>query len=176
MPTAGLAAPAAATASATPSDAAPMARSWPVAVRIPAIGVDSTLISLGLRADGTLQVPASGFPAGWYTGAPTPGERGPAIIVGHVDWGGDAGVFYRLHDLSPDDEITVTRADGSTATFRVTSVAQFPKNRFPTALVYGNLDYAGLRLITCGGSFDQRAHSYEADTVVFAKLASSSPA
>ena len=154
----------------------PMPKSVPVRVEIPAIGVDSTLVRLGLQADGTLQVPPAGFPAGWYSGAPTPGERGPAIIVGHVDWAGRAGVFYRLHNLKPNDEIIVVRADGSTAMFRVIRVQQFPKDQFPTALVYGNLNYAGLRLITCSGAFDQLAHSYQDDTVVFAQLANSSPA
>jgi Sortase domain len=147
-----------------------MLRSAPVRVRIPAIGVDSTLMSLGLKSDGSLQVPPSGFPAGWYTGGPTPGERGPAVIVGHVDWGGSAGVFYRLHSLRPADTITVVRQDGSTAVFRVTKVQRFAKDAFPTRLVYGNIGYAGLRVITCGGSFDTSAHSYVDDVVVFATL------
>ena len=97
-PTPSVAAP----GSVVPTDAAaPMARSAPVRVHIPAIGVDSTLMQLGLQADGSLQVPPSGFPAGWYTGAPTPGELGPAILAGHVDWGGQPGVFSRLRDLNP---------------------------------------------------------------------------
>src|SRR5450756_2608341 len=87
-------------------------RSTPVRLRIAAIGVDSGLMDLGLRADGSLEVPPSGFPAGWYTGGPTPGELGPAIIAGHIDWNGP-GVFYNLHNLKPGDQVTVTRADGS---------------------------------------------------------------
>lgn len=167
--------PAATAPDKAPAAAHPLPRSAPVRVEIPAIGVDSTLVSLGLQADGTLQVPPAGFPAGWYAGAPTPGERGPAIVVGHVDWGGRAGVFYRLHELKPDDQITITRADSSTATFLVTAVRQFPKAQFPTALVYGNLNYAGLRLITCSGGFDPHARSYQDNTVVFAELVSASP-
>ena len=136
---------------------------------IPAIGVDTKLMALGLQADGTIEVPPEGFPAGWYTGAPTPGELGPAIIAGHVDWTGP-GVFYNLHNLKPEDQVSVTREDGSVAGFRVTSVEQFPKDQFPTALVYGNLDYAGLRLITCGGSWNPRTRHYEDNLVVFAEL------
>jgi Sortase family. len=139
-------------------------------VRIPAIGVDSGLIGLGLRGDGTMEVPPDGFPAGWYTGAPTPGELGPAIIAGHVDWGGRPGVFYHLRDLKPDDAVTVTRKDGSVATFRVTRVEKYLKNSFPTDVVYGDIDHAGLRLITCGGLFDRRARSYDDNIVVFADL------
>jgi len=149
---------------------ASMARSVPVRVQIPAIGVDSALMGLGLQDDGTMQLPPTGFPAGWYTGAPSPGERGPAIIAGHVDWGGRPGVFYGLRDLVPGAEVTVARVDGSTAVFRVSRVQTFPKEAFPTAAVYGNLDHPGLRLITCGGSFDRAARSYVDNIVAFADL------
>ena len=146
-----------------------LARSVPVRLQIAAIGVDSKLMDLGLKADGTLQVPPSGFPAGWYTGMPTPGERGPAIIVGHVDWKGP-GVFYNLHRLKPGDRVSVTRKDGSMPAFRVTRVQQFPKNQFPTKAVYGNIENAGLRLITCGGTFNAQTGHYEDNLVVFADL------
>ena len=147
-----------------------LARSVPVRLRVPAIGVDSSLMRLGLAKDGTLQVPPGAFPAGWYTGSPSPGERGPAVIVGHVDWGGRLGVFARLARLRPGDRATVLRSDGSSATFQVTRVKRFAKNNFPTQQVYGDIDHAGLRLITCGGSFDRSAHSYVDDVVVFADL------
>ena len=165
-----------ATLTSPSSPAAPttmaMAASPPVRVVIPAINVNSPLMALGLQADGTLQVPPSGFPAGWFTGAPTPGEIGPAVLAGHVDWGGAAGVFYRLRDLVVGDDITIVRQDGSTAVFRVNRVDQYPKDAFPTDAVYGNLDHAGLRLITCGGAFDHQARSYVDDIVVFADLVS----
>jgi Sortase domain len=164
-------------AAAAPSGAAaPMARSTPVRVQIPAIGVDSTLMQLGLQADGSLQVPPVGFPAGWYTGAPTPGELGPAILAGHVDWGGHPGVFYHLRDLQPATEVTITRQDGSAAVFRVTHVEEYPKDQFPTDLVYGDLDRPGLRLITCGGAFDRQTRNYDDNIVAFADLVTTHPA
>jgi sortase (surface protein transpeptidase) len=132
-------------------------------------------MDLGLRDNGTLEVPPEGFPAGWFTGASAPGELGPAIIAGHVDWGGDPGIFFDLRYLEPDDEVTVEREDGSTAVFRVTQVEQFPKDNFPTDVVYGDIDHAGLRLITCGGSFDRGARSYVDNIVAFAELVSFSP-
>lgn len=147
----------------------PMARSVPVRLVIPAIGVDSKLMELGLQADGTMEVPPAGFPAGWYTGAPTPGELGPAIIAGHVDWTGP-GVFYDLHKLVAGNEVRVKRADGSTAVFRVTRVEEYRKAAFPTADVYGDIPYAGLRLITCGGSFNKGTGHYEDNIVAFAEL------
>jgi sortase (surface protein transpeptidase) len=144
-------------------------RSVPVRLRIAAIAVDSGLMKLGLRADGSLEVPPNGFPAGWYTGGPTPGELGPAVIAGHVDWKGP-GVFYRLRTLKPGDQVIVTRADGSEPVFRISKVAQYPKDQFPTQLVYGDLDHAGLRLITCGGPFNSQSGHYEDNIVVFADL------
>ncbi len=149
--------------------------STPIRLQIPAIGVDSDLIDLGLEPDGTLQVPPTGFPAGWYTGAPTPGELGPAIIAGHVDWGGQPGVFFDLQDLTSGDEITVLRQDGSTARFRVDRVDRFAKDQFPTQQVYADLDHAGLRLITCGGEFDRQTRSYEDNLVAFATLVGHDP-
>ena len=155
-------------------EAAHMSKSTPVRVQIPAIGVDSRLMDLGLRADGTMEVPPHGFPAGWYTGGPTPGELGPAIIAGHVDWTGPA-VFYNLHNLKPDDLVTVIRKDGSVAVFRVTLVEEFPKNKFPTELVYGNIDFAGLRLITCGGVWNPKIGHYEDNIVAFAEFVAPAP-
>ncbi|MFP5220368.1 MAG: class F sortase, partial [Actinomycetes bacterium] len=143
----------------------------PLRVQIPAIAVDSELVPLGLEADGALEVPPSGFPAGYYTGAPSPGALGPAVLAGHVDWDGAPGVFFDLHRLTAGDTVQVGRADGSSAVFVVTDVQQHGKDAFPTEQVYGDLDHAGLRLITCGGAFDRRARSYEDNVVVFAELA-----
>jgi hypothetical protein len=148
--------------------------SAPTRLQIPAIGVDTDLIPLGLGASGALEVPPAGFPAGWYTGAPTPGELGPAVITGHIDWNGP-GVFFALRSLTPGAVVTVWRADGSTAVFTVTEVAEYGKADFPTELVYGGLDYAGLRLITCGGKFNRRAGHYEDNIVAFASLVASTP-
>ncbi|MDA8435129.1 MAG: class F sortase [Actinomycetales bacterium] len=160
------------TASSTPSTApAPAStRLVPVRIRVPAIGVDASLVRLGLTPDGALAVPTRAMTAGWYTGSPVPGRVGPAVIAGHVHWSGIPAVFAHLADLAPGDRILVSRSDGSTAAFTVDRVATYAKTRFPTALVYGSLDVPGLRLITCGG-FDPVAHAYEANVIVFATLA-----
>lgn len=151
-----------------------LARSTPVAVDIPAIGVQSTVQQLGLNEDGTLAVPRApryDEPA-WYEGSPTPGSLGPSIISGHVDSAEDGpSVFYKLGDLEPGDEVAVTRADGRVALFVVEEVRRYPKDEFPTSLVYGDLDYAGLRLITCGGAFDRTSREYLDNVVAFASLA-----
>lgn len=149
-------------------------RSRPVSLTIPAIGVRSTLLHLGLRADGTLDVPRPGPDydrAAWYTGSPTPGERGPAVIEGHVDSESKGpSVFYELGALERGDAVRVRRADGRVAVFTVQAVRRYDKDSFPTLLVYGNTDEAQLRLITCTGPFDETTATYRDNLVVFARL------
>lgn len=147
----------------------PMNKSVPIRLQIPAIGVDTSFVNLGLTTGGFMEVTRSGFDAGWYTGAPTPGEIGPAIIIGHSNWDKRPGVFYNLDSLKINDKVTVGRRDGSVATFRVKRVELFAKNNFPTNTVYGNINYAGLRLITCGG-YSTKTGQNEKNIVVFAEL------
>jgi len=142
-------------------------KSDPVWLSIAKVGIDTKLSPVGKQADGSMEVPKVYDSAGWYKYAPTPGEKGPAVIVGHVDKPGGIAVFWRLRELTPGDTFDVGRADGRTVTFTVTEVKQFPQDSFPTAEVYGNLEYAGIRLITCGGTFDRAARQYSHNTVVY---------
>lgn len=142
----------------------------PVTLTIPAIGVRTRLVDLGLGRNGTLQVPYSTALAGWFTGSPRPGAVGSAVIAGHVDSRTGPAVFYWLRDMRPGERIYVGRADGTLAVFTVTGVRTYPKDKFPTASVYGPVPDAELRLITCGGIFDQSLGSYLSNVVVFARL------
>jgi Sortase domain len=162
-----------------PSRGPSLPRSLPVSVRIPAIGVDSKLLRLGLNADGTVQVPSlktSSGEAAWYKYSATPGQIGSSVIEGHVDTTAGPAVFFRLGALRPGDTVDVTLADGVTAIFRVTGVREYLKSRFPAKAIYGATGFAALRLITCGGDFDYATGHYLSSTVVFAALASSRPA
>ena len=161
--------PASPTEPETPAVPAP-AVSAPVLIRIDAIGASAPVDPLGLNPDGTLQTPADYQRAGYYTGRPNPGEVGPAIIVAHVDSKTGPAVFYRLRDLQPGDEVTVTRADGSEIVFLVDRLEDHPKDAFPTDAVYGPTPAATLRLITCGGSFDRSSGHYSDNLVAFAHV------
>jgi hypothetical protein len=176
-----LTAPAAATASAAPAptSARPgevltrgplLPTSPPTHLSIPALKIDTAVVGLGQLADGSMQVPTDGRTVGWYTKAPTPGSLGPAVLAGHVDFHGRPGTFARLAALKAGDRISVVRQDGSTADFAVTKVDRYAKDRFPTEAVYGPIDHAGLRLITCGGDFDSRSGHYEDNIVAYADL------
>ena len=151
-------------------------RSPPVSVAIPAIGVQSALLHLGLNPDGTIQVPnlsTSADEAAWYKYSVTPGQIGTAVIEGHVDGEVGPAVFFRLGALHPGDHIDVTLADGMTAVFRVTGVRDYTKADFPTKMIYGPTNYAALRVVTCGGTFDYATGHYLSSVVVFASLVSS---
>jgi hypothetical protein len=140
----------------------------PVSVRIPAIGVTSSLVKLGIAGNGSIQVPADFQRAGWLTAGPAPGERGPAVIAGHVDSRSGPAIFSRLDELRPGDAVLVRRKDGTTVTFTVDGSQRVAKNRFPTATVYGPVPGPVLRLITCGGSFDHSTGHYHDNVVVYA--------
>lgn len=150
--------------------AAPLPAAAPIRVRSAAIGLDSAMIPLGLDPGGALEVPPDGATTGWYTGGPAPGQLGPAVLAAHVDWDHRPGPFAHLRALTPGDLVEVDRADGRRATFEVQAVRRYPKDRFPTGEVYGDLPRAGLRLVTCGGGFDRGARSYDDNVVAFAAL------
>jgi hypothetical protein len=151
-------------------------RSRPAQISIPAIGVKASLLTLGLNGDGTVQVPSPGpnyDRPGWYRYSPTPGQIGSSVILGHVDSAAQGPAdFYRLGDLRPGDQIDITLLDRQTVVFSVLGVRSFLKTKFPTRLVYGKTGYRGLRLITCGGSFDPSTGHYLSNTVVFAVMRS----
>ncbi|MEV0631281.1 class F sortase [Nonomuraea wenchangensis] len=153
--------------------ARPMRAARPTAVYIPSVGVAAPLTELGLDARGAIQNPPLDQPnlAGWYRYAPVPGQRGAAVITGHLDTRSGPAVFARLKDVRRGDQVQVLRADRSVAVFVVDRVEHAPKSGFPARKVYGKLSYPGLRLVTCGGTFDRRAHSYRDNTIVYAHLA-----
>ncbi|MEV0408646.1 class F sortase [Actinoallomurus sp. NPDC050550] len=158
-------------AAVDPSAGPALGASVPLHLDVPKIGIHASLLQVGLDHDGSVAVPplSRAHLAGWYDKGPSPGERGPAVLVGHVDSKKGPAVFYRLGNLRPGDTVEVTRRDGVVATFTVDSVERVSKKHFPTQRVYGDLGFAGLRLITCGGDFD--GHSYLDNTIVYAHLA-----
>ncbi|MBP0458242.1 class F sortase [Streptomyces montanisoli] len=148
-----------------------LARSVPVRLEIPSIGVDTPVMRLGLAADGTVQVPpiTSHDRAGWYRNSPTPGQVGPSVILAHVTVGayGD-GVFRHLAQVHEGDRIVARLEDGKDAVFAARSVRTVAKSRFPTDAVYGDVDRPELRLITCGGP--RSGDGYRDNVIVFADL------
>nr|WP_237550774.1 class F sortase [Streptomyces sp. SID8354] len=151
--------------------ASPMPAAAPVRVRIPAAGLDTgPVLHLGLAADGTVEVPSvrDADRIGWYEGGVTPGETGPAVLIGHYDTAEGPAVMKDVARIRPGDRILVDRADGTTAAFAVRALQQVDKAHFPTRQVYGNTTRPELRLITCGG--DLRDGHRPDNIIVYADL------
>ena len=139
----------------------------PARIRIPAIGVDAPVQPLIVDQNGVLPPPDTNEGTGWWRDGPEPGERGPAVIAGHVDSYRGPAVFFRLTDLTSGDEIFVDRVDGTTAVFATQRIERHDKNAFPTDAVYGDTPDAQLRLITCGGEFDDQDRRYLDNIIVY---------
>lgn len=153
------------------ASSAPLEASPPIRVDIAAVGVTAPIGPLGLNRDGTLQVPKDFSQAGWYTGRPTPGETGPAIVVAHRSSRRGPGAFWKLPHVQPGVEVVVTRADGRRVLFTVDRVEQHRKDAFPTNAVYGPTPETALRLITCGGPFEPSlGDHYRDNVIVFAHM------
>ncbi|MEN9920966.1 MAG: hypothetical protein RL538_859 [Candidatus Parcubacteria bacterium] len=145
--------------------------SLPVKLMIPSINLSSEFEApLGLQKDGEIEVPKGYEKVGYYKHGPTPGELGPAVILGHVDSVDGPAVFFSLGQLKEGDEIRVERADGTIAVFAVTEMERLPQSNFPTRKVYGDIDHAGLRLITCTGTYERDKLRYTHNLIVYAKL------
>ncbi|MCR6486325.1 class F sortase [Amycolatopsis sp. OK19-0408] len=160
---------AASTSSVATATGLPAAK--PASLSIPAIGVRADAIKdLGLTPEGELEVPGDAKTVGWFTGAPSPGEVGPAVLAAHVDYKHVPGAFSRLKDLRAGEQARVGRTDGRTAVFTVYRVDRYAKAEFPTNEVYGDTAEPELRLITCGGAFDHSSGNYLDNVVVYARL------
>ncbi len=140
----------------------------PVALRIPALGIDAPVRSVGVEADGEMEVPAA-TDVGWYRFGPAPGAPGSAVLAAHVDYDGKRGVFFDLRRLAGGDRVEVTMADGSEQVFEVLDVEQIPKGALRDSGVFARTGAPRLALITCGGSFDADARSYRDNIVVHAR-------
>ncbi|MFE4482291.1 class F sortase, partial [Kitasatospora sp. NPDC056789] len=161
-----------ATTGTAPTAPKPYASSPPTRLLVPSVGVDAPVTDLGLNPDGTVEVPPAdrGEEVGWYRNGPTPGEAGPAVLIGHYDTVHGPAVFKQLPKLRPGDLIRIRRADGGTVDFKVRELLQAAKDRFPTEQVYGDTPAPALRLITCGGRIGSDGH-WTDNIIVLADLA-----
>jgi LPXTG-site transpeptidase (sortase) family protein len=143
----------------------------PVHLKIPSIGVDASVEQVGKKQDGSMATPASFNDVGWYSLGSKPGEAGNAVIAGHVNNAlTKAGVFEHLSDVKVGDYVTVSDQSGKTLIYIVTETDQYPADQAPAASVFSPTGPSQLVLITCDGSWDASAHSYDKRFVVYARL------
>lgn len=161
-------------AASTPSSSAPTSKNTsadPAQVTIPSLKIHSSLMRLGLNADGTVEVPPAeqGMTAGWYTGGAVPGRPGAAVLIGHNDTRFGRAVFHDLKDIRKGAEVVVRAGDGRSLSFTVTGKETVSKKAFPTERVYGATKGSTLRLVTCDGAFDAEGHPVD-NLIVYANL------
>lgn len=146
--------------------------SRPIRIEIPSIGVEAPVHGVGLAEDKSISVPSvhRHNEAGWFDQGPTPGEFGPAVIVGHADTKDGPSIFFSLPELKPGARVEITRRDRSVAIFEINSVERFGKSKLPADRVYGDYTRPGLRLITCGGQWIGGSIGYQDNIVAFASL------
>jgi sortase (surface protein transpeptidase) len=150
--------------------AKPIPRSRPVHLSIPIIGLSVPLSVLTLNKNGTVNVPTNFSEPGWYNGARSPGQKGSAVILGHVDNFHGPAVFFHLDKLKLGNRVDVTLKDGRKLVFAVIGERMYNKTNFPDKLVYGKRTYPALQLVTCGGIFDAATGHYLSNIVVFTAL------
>ncbi|MDZ5621619.1 class F sortase [Nocardioides bizhenqiangii] len=143
----------------------------PARLKIPAIDVTTPLVRLGLMPDRTVEVPRNPDRAGWFQPGPVPGQRGSAVILGHVDSVRGPAVFARLQELQLGDAVTIERADGSTVRFVVSGTMLYENADFPADRVYAAQDGRRLNLVTCGGTYDSTRGGYQSNLVVYTRFA-----
>lgn len=143
----------------------------PVRLIISAIGINALIESVGVRSDGDLATPTR-HPwddVGWYSLGPHPGERGSAVIDGHLDRpGGYPAIFWHLRDIRVGNDIQVINSAGQTLHFRVSRIAYYAPDQAPLQDIFGNLGGTYLNLITCAGDWIPDQHQTTLRLVVYA--------
>ena len=146
----------------------------PIRVKIPAIGIDGFIEPVGIRPNGDLATPTQNpwEDMGWYDMGPYPGQKGSAVIDGHLDRpGGYPAVFWRLGDMRAGDDVQVTNSGGKILHFRVTHIEYYAPDQAPLQDIFGNLGGKYLNLITCAGDWLPSQHQTTLRVVVYTTLA-----
>lgn len=145
----------------------PSHRPVPARLRIGAIGLDTSIVPVGVTG-GTTEVPADVDQVGWYRFGGRLGDSGSTLLLAHVSSGIQGrGVFFRLRELAPGDNVVVQMRDGSSSSFRVIARRYYPKEALPARL-FSVTGPEVLVLVTCGGPFSQATGRYEDNVVVYA--------
>ena len=139
----------------------------PARLRIGALGVDASIVPVGVTG-GTTEVPADVDHVGWYRFGGRLGVSGTTLLLAHVSSGTQGrGVFFRLRELAPRDDVVVQMRNGSLSRFRVIARRYYPKEALPARL-FSVTGPEVLALVTCGGPFSQATGRYEDNVVVYA--------
>lgn len=144
----------------------------PLTLSIPSIGVEASVQHLGMNEKGEMAVPDEIDEVSWFEPGYQPGQKGRAVMAGHVDGVEGPAVFWDLSDVQAGDSIQVS-SDHQQLTFEVYKMESIPLALADVAGVFGPADYPELVLITCSGTYNRDWGTREERLVVYAKLVGS---
>ncbi len=145
--------------------------SSPVKIKIPKIGIEANIESVGLDGFGRMDVPQNVLDIAWYNLGVKPGEKGNAVFAGHFDKpDGSPAVFFKLDSLEKGDRIDILDQNGKTQEFIVTEKRVVSTDKFPLQEVFGETDQVRVNLITCGGEWNKEKKEYSERTIIFAEI------
>lgn len=138
---------------------------------IPAIGVRAVVKPTWQTKDGAIGTPTNIYDTSWYVHSAKPGQPGATFIDGHVSSWASPGVFYKLKDLRPGDEIQIEKGDGTWVTYRVAKKVFYAYNdvNMKQTLAPINPDKSGLTLMTCAGDVMPHTNTFSQRIAVFAE-------
>ncbi len=144
----------------------------PRTLSIPSLNINAPIIQVGITLAGAMATPKSFKEVGWYKYGVMPGERGSAVIAGHVNNGlGLSGVFTDLSKLKVGDSVEVIDVSGNVLSFEVEKTVLYDYKTADTSGIFSSTDDAvRLNLITCDGDWIQNEKTYDKRLVVFTKL------
>lgn len=145
----------------------------PQNLSIPKINVSAAVESVGQDSEGKMDVPKDVFNVGWYSLGTKPGEKGSAVMAGHLDTvTGAPAVFYYINQLIAGDIVIVTDKNGKDLTFEVTNVQSYQYDQAPLQEIFASNDKPRLNLITCAGAWNVGNRNYSNRLVVYTELKS----
>ncbi len=143
----------------------------PTKIIIPSLNVNATIESVAKDEKGNMDIPSDFNNTAWYNLGPKPGEKGSAVIDGHVDTpSGGPSVFAHIKDLKPGEKIETKDQSGKSYMFEVTQVITYDLKKIPLEEIFSIKTKPSLNLITCAGKWDKTTKTYSARTVVYSKL------
>lgn len=141
----------------------------PQRLRIPSVGVDTAVESVGVNEQGNMKAPENWRHVSWYESGFAPGESGNAVFSGHLDWDDNEAVFWDLNKLQAGDMVHVTE-DNRQLSYMVTKRERYDYRVADTSDVFGSSSISQIKLITCDGEFFEGSDTYQKRLIVTAQL------
>lgn len=154
----------------SPTPLPPLPGIVPQRLRIPSVGINAFVEQVGLDSQNRMDVPRNIWNVAWFKLGAKPGERGNAVIDGHVDGPNTAAVFWTMRNLQIGGKIYVQDAKGQEKVFEVFDTGVYPYDQAPLDRIFGPSNDAQLNLITCTGTFDHATDNYDKRFVAYARL------